>query len=51
MPFLHKMEGIDRWWVDLESPDRVMTVEWKEENEDELHSLLKDAGYEATRIT
>lgn len=49
-PFLHKIEGIDKWWVDLESPDRIMTVEWKNENEEELHALLKEAGYEAARI-
>ena len=50
-PFLHKMEGINRWWVDLESPERIMTVEWDEENENELHGLLKDAGYEAIKIS
>ncbi|MCB0494770.1 MAG: heavy-metal-associated domain-containing protein [Cyclobacteriaceae bacterium] len=49
-PVLKKSENIERWWVDLEDPDRIMTVEWKEENEDELHSLLEEAGYEASKI-
>lgn len=49
-PFLEKSKNIDNWKVDLESSDRIMTVELKEDDHGEIENLIKEAGYQATRI-
>jgi len=49
-PFLAKNEHITKWYVDLESKDKIMTVEFNEINSGEVESVLKEAGYEATLI-
>jgi len=49
-PFLAKIENVARWYVDLESVDKIMTVEFDELNTGEVESVLKEAGYEATLI-
>jgi copper chaperone len=48
-PFMEKANNISNWSVDLESPDRVLTVE-TEGNADEIVELLKEAGYKAEEV-
>lgn len=48
-PFLEEANNISSWSVDLESPDRVLTVE-SEGNADEVVELLKEAGYKAEEV-
>lgn len=45
-PFLKKSNNISKWSVDLESPDRIMTVETEGDTE-EVKELLNEAGYKA----
>jgi copper chaperone len=45
-PFLEKSNNISKWSVDLESPDRIMTVETEGDTE-EVKNLLNEAGYKA----
>jgi copper chaperone len=45
-PFLDKSNNISKWSVDLESPDRIMTVETEGDTE-EVKNLLNEAGYKA----
>ncbi|SFE36479.1 heavy-metal-associated domain-containing protein [Thermophagus xiamenensis] len=48
-PFLEKSNNIARWNVDLETPDRILSVETDGDAE-EIIQLLKDAGYSAEII-
>lgn len=48
-PFLEKSNNISNWSVDLESPERILTVE-TEGNSEEVKNLLNDAGYKAEEI-
>jgi len=48
-PFLDKSNNIENWRVDLENPDRIMTVETSGEA-DEVKYLLSEAGYKAEEL-
>jgi copper chaperone len=48
-PFLDQDQLISAWKVDLENPDRVLTVETAHPA-GEIQELLKKAGYTATEI-
>jgi copper chaperone len=48
-PFLDKSNNIQKWNVDLENPERILTVE-TEGNSDEIKELLIEAGYKAEFI-
>ncbi len=49
-PFLNKVEGISKWSVDTNSPDKILTVETESVNPDEITNTLKTAGYQANLI-
>jgi copper chaperone CopZ len=42
--------SIAQWDVDLNDPDRTLTVEGDNLNESRIIELIKKAGYEAVRI-
>lgn len=48
-PFLENSNNIQNWSVDLQNPDRILTVETKGDAE-EVKNLLKEAGYQAEEI-
>ncbi len=48
-PYLNKTETISHWTVDLDSPDRILTIETSEPPQ-KIEALLKEAGYTATCI-
>lgn len=47
-PFL-TTEGIEKWEVDLQNPDRVLTVD-TEKSAAEVAKLVQEAGYTATPV-
>lgn len=47
-PFLNT-EGIEKWEVDLQNPDRILTVD-TEKSSAEVTKLVQDAGYTATAV-
>jgi len=49
-PFFDKSEAIKKWSVDLESPDRILTVELEDGGNNEVEKLIKEAGYEAESL-
>ncbi len=49
-PFFQKNESIKKWVVDLESEDRVLTVELEGGEASEVEALIKEAGYESEAI-
>lgn len=44
-PELDKFENIESWHVDLQSPDRILTVEGEEINSTEIMRSLEAVGY------
>ncbi|MCF6360521.1 MAG: hypothetical protein L3J29_07140 [Cyclobacteriaceae bacterium] len=49
-PFFEEKEAIKNWSVDLESPDRILTIELENGEASEVESLIKQAGYEAEKV-
>ena len=50
-PFLNKAVGEENWEVDLQNPDKILTIATDEAvSEEELIQLVQDAGYKAERV-
>ncbi len=49
-PFLDKSNNISDWSVDLESPDRILTIKTEEGDAEEVKELLNEAGYKAEEL-
>jgi copper chaperone len=50
-PHLEKVEGLEKWEVDLASPDRIMTADVIDMSViTAIQNALSDAGYAATEI-
>lgn len=49
-PFLDESEKISEWNVDLESPDRVLTVTGNGISEEYIKNTLLKAGYKAEKL-
>lgn len=45
--FLTKENGIDKWGVDLNSPDKILTIETETLEPAQIPPLLLKAGYKA----
>lgn len=48
--FLTQENGIDKWDVDLTSPDKILTVETVSLLPEQIPALLLKAGYKAVQI-
>jgi copper chaperone len=50
-PVLNNLEGINKWEVDVNNPDKVLTVEAQDAGaETKLVNALKEKGYNAEKI-
>ena len=49
-PILDGTEGISSWKVNLDTPDRVLTVVSNGITEDELLALIRNAGFTIERV-
>jgi copper chaperone len=51
-PFLNKTVGENNWQVDLQAPEKVLTVQATDkEKETQVIQSLKEAGYHAEKIS
>lgn len=48
--FLNELEGIDRWQVDLNHPDKILTVETRTVSAETIIETVKEAGFEINEI-
>lgn len=48
--FLNTEKDILKWNVDLNSPDKILTIETEKINPDEIPALLLKAGYKAEKL-
>ncbi|MCB0636847.1 MAG: heavy-metal-associated domain-containing protein [Lewinella sp.] len=47
--FLNEVEGIENWQVDIDNPDKILTVEGKVTIE-QVVEAVEDAGYDLTVV-
>jgi copper chaperone len=49
-PYLNNTKGISKWEVDTTNPQKVLSVETSELLETEIVSIIKNAGFSATKL-
>ncbi|UZR99387.1 heavy-metal-associated domain-containing protein [Chondrinema litorale] len=49
-PSLNKVDGINHWEVDLDNPDKVLSVDSSSASEKEVVEAVKKVGFEIERI-
>jgi len=49
-PFLNGEKQIEEWKVDLENPERILSVKSESISSDSVVDLLKKAGYTAVEV-
>lgn len=49
-PNLNKTAGEDNWEVDIQTPEKILTVASDDMDEDTIVSAVKEAGFNAERI-
>ena len=48
-PFLDNLEGLERWSVDLNDPQRILTADISEISAEDVISVLHKAGFKAEK--
>lgn len=50
-PYLNKLPQVSHWEVDIQNPDKVLTVEVSEDTDkQQIINTLADAGYQAHEL-
>lgn len=44
--FLNDVEGVESWQVDIDNPDKILTVEGEEVTVEEVIEAVEDAGFD-----
>ena len=48
--FLNDVQSIDNWHVDIENPQKVLTVEGTDIDAEEVENAVEEAGFDLTRM-
>ena len=49
-PFLDGKEGIDKWEVDIYTPEKILTVETEDLTVDDIKKEVEKAGFKAEEV-
>jgi copper chaperone len=49
-PALNELVGQDNWEVDLQSPDKILTISTDEASKQEIKQAVEKAGYKAEPV-
>jgi len=49
-PHLDQVEGIENWEVDINNPDKVLSVQTEEVSAEEVRQTVEKAGFKAEAI-
>ncbi len=49
-PSLNSAGGIDKWEVDTNNPQKILTIQTNGLSEADIITVVKDAGYQAVRL-
>lgn len=50
-PVLNGNEEIKNWKVDIENPQKILTVETESLNQDQVKAIVQKAGYKAEQLS
>ena len=50
-PVLNQNEGIKDWKVDTDNPNKILTVETENLDEDDVTALVRKAGFKAESVS
>ena len=46
-PFLNKKQGIQSWHIDIDNPEKILTVETEDLSAGDIIKIVKRTGFEA----
>ena len=49
-PMLNELVGHDNWEVDIQSPDKILTVSTEQAGKQEIKQAVEKAGYKAEPV-
>jgi copper chaperone len=49
-PYLNNLKGLEKWSVDLNDPQRILTADISGINPEDVIAVLKNAGYYAEKM-
>ncbi len=49
-PHLNSVEGIDKWEVDINNPNKILTVNTTKVKADKIKDIVRQAGYSAEML-
>lgn len=49
-PSLNGAEGIEKWEVDINNPQKILTIQTSSLNEREIIAIVKNAGYHVEKL-
>ncbi|MDO1446591.1 heavy-metal-associated domain-containing protein [Rhodocytophaga aerolata] len=49
-PYLNSLEGIDKWEVDTNNPNKILSVSTTKVKADQIKDIVKKAGYVAETL-
>lgn len=49
-PFIEKINGVDKWEVDIDNPDKVLTVETGSATKQDVIDAIRKIGFEIESI-
>ncbi len=49
-PFLDRKEGIQSWKVDIDNPDKILTVETDQLEREDILKTIKRTGFDAEPV-
>jgi copper chaperone len=50
-PVLNQLVGEDNWEVDLQSPDKLLTVSGEQADEEKIKQAIEKVGYKADSVS
>tara|TARA_R110002096_G_scaffold159156_2_gene324870 strand:- start:803 stop:1015 length:213 start_codon:yes stop_codon:yes gene_type:complete len=49
-PFLNELDNVESWKVDTNNPDKILTIEIDDEDENAVKNAVLEAGYKIEKI-
>lgn len=49
-PFIEKLEGIDSWKVDIDNPDKILTIISEGTTADQIMQAIQKTGFDIEKI-
>ena len=49
-PFLNELDNVEVWSVDIEDPDKILSVELEDENQETVMDAVTKAGFVIHKI-